>query len=169
MTLAHRILPDVRYIRLLRGELVAVDAEDYDRLYGFPWRLMTVRRKGDGTVKARYAIYTVNARNVYMHRVIVAAAGGVWVDHIDGDGLNNTRCNLRISTPQQNAWNKRRSTNNKSGIKGVCWCKSRKKWRASIGAGNVKRWLGDYDDISDAAAAYAKASALLHGEFGRLA
>jgi len=101
-----------------------------------------------------------------MHRVILAAPDGYDVDHIDGDGLNCLKSNMRIATRSENSQNHRSRINNTSGVKGVYL--RRGKWQAEIVLEGRKFVLGSFTDINDAAKAYADASARLHGEFGRL-
>jgi hypothetical protein len=108
-------------------------------------------------------------RTVMMHRVLMGDPSGVEIDHVDGDGLNNRRSNLRWATDQQNAHNRRISSLNTSGFKGVYWDKARGAWRATITLNCVRRHLGYFDTPEAAHAAYVKASASLHGEFGRAA
>jgi hypothetical protein len=64
----------------------------------------------------------VNSGSTAMHRLLLGAVRGQVVDHIDGNGLNNTRANIRIVTTAANAANARLSKRNKSGIKGVSRC-----------------------------------------------
>jgi hypothetical protein len=90
------------------------------------------------------------------------------VDHIDCDGLNNVRSNLRAATHLENQRNCRISSRNTSGVKGVYWQKATQKWVAQIRVkGRVQR-LGSFHTIDEAADAYATASKSFHGDFGRL-
>jgi hypothetical protein len=76
---------------------------------------------------------------VYLHRVIVGATKGQFVDHADGDPLNNQRWNLRLATAQENSRNIRSSKNRKAGgFKGVYFVKKSGRWAAHIGAGEKK-------------------------------
>lgn len=107
------------------------------------------------------------------HLVIWAMQTGAWpeheVDHEDTDRLNNRWINLREATRAQNQHNKRIYRNNASGVKGVTWHRRDQKWVAEIGLDNRSHHLGYFDSKEEAAAAYAKASANLHAEFGRVA
>lgn len=102
-----------------------------------------------------------------MHRTIMPAPTGLQIDHIDGDGLNNRRSNLRLATNAQNQHNRRFHAGNKSGFKGVFWDPSRSQWMAQITLNGEKVYLGRFRDISDAVAARAKAGEGLHGAFAR--
>lgn len=104
-----------------------------------------------------------------MHRVIASRfldIAGFLVDHKNGNGLDNRRANLRPATFAQNAQNKKRPRNNKSGAKGVS--PDRGRWRAQIrDAEGKSRYLGTFDTVKEAAAVYKKASEEMHGEFRR--
>ncbi len=79
--------------------------------------------------------------------------------------MNNSPDNLRIATVQQNSRNRDIQRNNKSGFKGVMWCKRRKKWRAKIGIGRQQEDLGHFSDVQAAAAAYKAAAKRIFGDF----
>lgn len=85
----------------------------------------------------------------------MAAPDGLDVDHIDGDGLNNQRSNLRVVTRRQNLRNQRRkAANATSQFLGVCWDRSRQRWIASIDG----RHIGRFYDEDTAARAYDRAA-----------
>jgi hypothetical protein len=90
------------------------------------------------------------------------------VDHHDGNGLNCQRINLRIATHAENQRNQRLTKQNTSGFKGVGWNKRDKAWQARIKVNGKLKHLGYFSDPVDAYAAYCKASAEMHGEFGRV-
>jgi len=94
---------------------------------------------------------------------------GFFVDHINGDGLDNRRQNLRVVTHAQNLMNQRRSAANTSGVKGVSWYRKTSRWKAQIAVFGKKMHIGYYLTKEEAAAAYEEASKRLHGEFGRTA
>jgi len=101
-----------------------------------------------------------------MHRVILPDAEEV--DHINGNGLDNRRANLRPATGIENRRNRRRSRKNTSGYAGVSWDKVNRKWYAYITADGRMRALGRFDTAEEAALARDRAALELHGEFARL-
>ena len=72
------------------------------------------------------------------------------VDHIDNKPLNNHVSNLRFATNKENQQNSKISKNNTSGVKGVCYDKRSKKWRAQITIDGIRIHLGNFDNIEDA-------------------
>jgi hypothetical protein len=87
------------------------------------------------------------------------------VDHINNDRFDNRWCNLRAAERTDNMCNFRLKSNNKSGIKGVSWRKSNRKWAAQIQHNNKRLWLGIFDDPTQAQEVYLEAAKRLHGEF----
>lgn len=99
------------------------------------------------------------------HRLIMGAQKGQVVDHINGNSLDNRRCNLRFVTTRQNNLNSKNKSNSKSKFKGVGW--SGNRWQVSIRHGGKQLYLGRYKCEIEAAYAYDIASLKYHGEFGR--
>ena len=95
------------------------------------------------------------AMQVEMHRQILNTPEGVLVDHINHNGLDNRRANLRLVTIEQNSWNKRKQRGNcTSKYKGVSWHKMSRRWHARIVY--KQKWIsiGYFDDEQSAAKAY---------------
>jgi hypothetical protein len=119
-----------------------------------------------------YRIGAVFGIKLKAHRVCWAIAKGRWpegeIDHINGIKSDNRLCNLRDATRSQNQHNRGAYANNESGFKGVHWSKSKNGWGAQISIHGKSAWLGLFDTPEAAHAAYCKASAELHGEFGRV-
>lgn len=115
-----------------------------------------------------YRVTQYNKKNYKHHRLAWFFMTGQWpekfIDHIDGDPSNNTWVNLREATNQQNCWNSGVRKNNKLGVKGVS-LHSCGKYAAQIQAGPKKEYLGLFDSIEEASAAYKRASKRLHKEF----
>jgi len=100
-----------------------------------------------------------------MHRMLTGAGRGEYVDHRDGDGLNNRRSNIRLCTQTQNMANKAVERRNKLGLKGVS--ASRGRFRATITPNGQKVHLGTFDTQEEAAAAYRGAAVALWGDFAK--
>lgn len=102
-----------------------------------------------------------------MHREIMGLSIGDQreVDHINGNRLDNRRCNLRLATHEQNMHNARRRKDNSSGFKGVSWKVRDRKWYAAIEISGKRIHLGVFDTAEEAHVAYCGAADRLHGEF----
>lgn len=103
----------------------------------------------------------------YLHSVILDkfSISPVYVDHKDGNRLNNTRSNLRLATPSQNGMNKRIRSNNTSGRVGVHWSKDNEKWCSMISINGKHINLGYSDSLEEAIARRSKAEKKYFGEF----
>jgi hypothetical protein len=150
-------------VPLAAGVHALVDASDLALVEQFGWSL-------DST--SRYAVAYFDpldhARCLRMHRLIMQPRPDQVVDHINGDGLDNRRANLRICTQAENARNRRKGTGT-SRYKGVSLAKGRTKpWRAQIRVGDQVRNLGYFADEGEAARAYDAAASQLFGDFARL-
>lgn len=104
---------------------------------------------------------------VRMHRQIMEPPPHLVVDHIDGNGLNNTRANLRICTDGENLGNRRVSPKNTSTFTGVTYLARTDRWKATIMDGRYIH-LGWYATAEEAALAYDTAALRLRGAFARL-
>lgn len=155
-----------RKIRLTQGYFAKVDQRDYEYLCRYKWCVnMTPNSKYARCTKF---YKTGKSRTVMMHRLIMEPPRGYVVDHINGDGLDNRRANLRLATCAQNGRNRRKIKKGISRYKGVGWEESTGKWRARIIINRKKISLGCYKDEIAAARAYDKAAKKYHGEFARL-
>jgi hypothetical protein len=150
--------PSVRRIPLGHGLFATVDAEDYEELSKYRWYASRHGRK-------TYAICLIEGMVVYMHRMIMRPRRGYVVDHIDGNGLNNRRCNLRVCTRRQNQGNKR-SRGGTSRFVGVS--RERDKWLARIRYRGKVYHVGLFDDEVEAAKARDRKAYELLGEYAYL-
>jgi hypothetical protein len=117
-----------------------------------------------------YCAICINYTRYYAHRLAYYICtsvdpGCLQIDHIDGNGLNNSFGNLRLATGSQNIANQGKRQDNTSGYKGVS--RHRSKWRAEITVNNSYYYLGLFETPELAHMAYCKAAAELHGEFAR--
>ena len=154
----------MKLIPLTRGMFTKVDDEDYEALSKLCWHATYATRNNNW-----YVVRTFTKpirRQVYMHRLILGASS-MAVDHINCDGLDNRRANLRFATPAQNSANSRRRWDNTSGYKGVYFHKQTGKWRARLRSAKKHYSLGLFDNLEDAARAYRVAAEQHFGEFAR--
>lgn len=141
------------------GYCALVDEADLPLVSGHRWGLNTT-----STPSTAYARCSIGGKEITMHRLIAGAGRGVCVDHINGNGLDNRRANLRLCTHRQNIAN----TKPRSGrFKGVSRTKNG-TWRAVIHAGHKQRHIGIYKTEEEAARAFDAAAFEMHGVFARL-
>lgn len=147
-------------IPLTKGKVARVDADDAAWLSACKWRLNS---KG-------YAIrsFYVDGKEIVvnMHREIVSAPKGLYVDHIDNDRTNNVKSNLRICTASENLSNRGVFSSNTTGFIGVS-CHAH-GWRSTIQVDERILFLGLFEDLHRAALVRDHAANLLYREFARL-
>jgi len=153
-----------KVIKLTQNKWVMVDAEDYDELSKYKWALIR------GTTGVMYAQRhpwdkKTKKQNIErMHRTIMKAKKGQEIDHVNGNGLDNRKSNLRFCTQSQNCSNSG-SRGGTSRFKGVSFNKRDKNWKAYIMANSKNKNLGYFKLEEDAARAYDEAAKKHHGEF----
>jgi len=160
---------DSREIPLTKGHVAIVDADDYPLVSAHKWRA-NEKYRVDGALCV-HAMRTIKVDGKetaqFLHRLLMNAPSGAQVDHIDGNGLNNTRANLRLCTNAENGRNRRIQTNGSSRFKGVGWHKKDRKWSARIKVNGKLIWLGCFADEMSAAKAYDAAAETHFGAFAR--
>ena len=140
-----------------------VDAADAELVGRYRWRRDS---RSDGPDYALTLIMPRPARkSVRMHVLLMGQPG---IDHVNGDGLDNRRVNLRPATPSQNNANMRSREECTSRFKGVCWYRRQGIWVAQIGVDGHRRHLGRFLSEEDAARAYDAAALAAWGEYARL-
>lgn len=160
---------DVREVPLTRGYVALIDAADWPLVQGYSWRAACGKRH-----RTFYAIAWSGSqkdrskRTVAMHRLIMGHHPGMEIDHRDGNGLNNTRSNLRIATHSQNQQNKAAKRGTTSQYKGVGWNKNAGKWAAFIRKDRRNFHLGLFVDEAKAARRYDEAARVMFGEWAKL-
>jgi len=151
-------------IRVAKRIFALIDDEDIERVSQYDW---TIRTSG-GTRYAATNTNKIGKSQRMMHRYILGLKPGELADHINGNGLDNRRSNLRVVTASQNAQNsfvQRREDGKTSRFKGVF--RSGGKWSAKINVAGAVDVLGTFDDEQAAARAYDAAAALHFGEFAK--
>lgn len=150
-----------RKIPLTQNRFARVDPEDYAALARYKW---SAARQG----RTIYAVRSEKGVQIRMHRAIMKAPKHLVCDHIDHDGANNTKRNLRLCTRGQNARNQRLRTDGRSKYKGVSWHKGDRKWHARIYHKGRCHHLGAFTSEIEAAKAYDRVARILHGPFASL-
>lgn len=153
----------MKRIELTQGHVAVVDAEDFEELNKYNWQARVQTYTGLFRAKR-----SENKKEIDMAREIMNCPPGLEVDHINGDLLDNRRCNLRICTHGENMRNRRLQRNNTSGYRGVHYFKRDGRYVAYIYLNGQKIHIGSYKTGIDAAMAYNAHARDLHGEFARL-
>lgn len=152
------------------GQVALVDDVDFERISKHRWTAFR-QKHPDGSTRGWYAVRNVRSGGKsklhMMHRVILGADGETFVDHVNGNGIDNRRCNLRLCTVSQNAHNMAPLLRGSSPYKGVTWHKTEGRWAAQIKSHGRHIHLGLYDDEVAAAHIYDRAARSLFGEFAR--
>lgn len=148
-------------IQLTQNQETIVDAETYEWASKLKWHaahwkngFYATRRKGN--------------KGIGLHREIMNPPEGLMVDHINGNTLDNRKCNLRICSNKENQRNQKLTARNKSGYKGVSWHKCQDKWIARIRVNNKLIHLGYFIDLIEGAKAYDKAALFYYGSFANI-
>lgn len=160
-----RIEGGTAYVPLTRGFEAVIDAADVELVGTKNWAAQITYTGHAYACRQRGAAYGGGVE--LMHRLISQPEDGQFVDHIDGDGLNNRRSNLRNCTHSQNMANTAATRRNKLGLKGAFAIEDGKSFRAIIRVEGRRIHLGCYPTPEEAAAAYRGASKVVYGEFAR--
>lgn len=155
----------MKEIKLTQGYVALVDDEDFEWLSQWKWHAVVHRC----TVYAARNIKNDIGKktSIKMHRQILGITDRkVEVDHKFGNGLDNTRANIRMCTSSQNKMN-RGGFIGSSKYKGVSWSEQRKMWVAGIMVDKKPKIIGYYTFEEDAAMAYNSAAKAMHGEFAK--
>lgn len=155
-------MKSILFLPLTQGKFATIDLTDYEIASPHKWYAHKCGRRW-------YAESRINGRMVKLHRFITDCPDGLEVNHINGDGLDNSRENLQVCTPQQQTFayqRKRKSATSK--YRGVSWYSSSKCWRAKIEQHNESFHLGYFDNEEAAARAYDAKAVELFGKHASL-
>ena len=143
----------MKTIKITQGRRAIVDDEDFDRVNSRRWSY-------------HHSGYVVRGKpQVSLHRFIIGARKGEFVDHVNGDKMDNRKSNLRLCTPAQNVQN----TKSKRGsLKGLEYRPSRRAWAVRIMASGQRHYVGYFKDKGVAMEARDVALNKLHGEFAKI-
>lgn len=146
---------------LPNGKYFLFDTEDMDVIKSHKWNIPP-------SDYVETTIYKDGKQSVCrLHRALLNAPKGLYVDHINGKRCDNRKCNLRIATNKENIRNQTLSRANKSGYKGVWLDRKKQKYEASIAVDGKKIFLGYYEKAIEAALAYDKAASFYFGEYAK--
>lgn len=148
-------------IPLRDGLFTLIDESDSQMLASYRWWLRSA-----GERSKDYAYTQVRGKTVYLHRMLLRPRAGFFVDHVNGDGLDNRRSNLRVCSPSENTAN--RAVRNKYGYRGIEPTFGGKLWRAKAQKGGVQKYASLFETKEDAARAYDEMARELFGEFAIL-
>ena len=118
----------------------------------------------NGCYSRRVEIINRERKVIHMHRRVMKYDGELFVDHENGNGLDNRKANLRLATMSQNCCNRKRDS---SKYKGVVR-KPNNKFEVCIKYHGKRIYLGLYGNETDAARAYDEAAKHYYGEFAVL-
>lgn len=153
---------------LTQGKVALLDDEDFERLSKWKWFARSL--KGRGWYAGRNIHRPgMSPRMVYLHREVLRAGPGEEVDHINGDGLDNRKANLRLCAHAENIRNKAKTEKAKtSRYKGVYFDRSRGRWAAQVMLDRRTVFAKRFDTELQAALAYNEAAVRFHGAFALL-
>lgn len=155
----------MKTIPLSQGKVAVVDDEDFANVSRHKWCAV---RCGSQYYAMRARVVDGKTRYIYMHRELLGFPKGKRIDHINHEGLDNRRSNLRLASRSQNAMNMQKKAPHSSRYKGVSWSKHQCKWVAYICPKGQYLTLGSFTDEENAAIAYNVAAQLFFGEFALL-
>ncbi len=157
-----------RKVPLTKDKFAIVDPEDYHRLIEYKW----YAHKGTNTYYAVRSLTNGKYRkrkNQYMHHLVIDIPPGRFCDHLNHNGLDNRKANLRLATHTQNVWHRRKfKSPSRSKYKGLTWRKKEKSWHVRITVNGSRLFIGSFKDEVEAACAYDRAAKILHGQFATL-
>lgn len=157
----------MKKVPLTQGKYALVDDSDFEALTRHDWH---VSKQSKGRFYALRSVANGKGKQkaIRMHREIMQTPEDMETDHVDGNGLNNQRSNLRVCTKAENNRNVSKRRDNTSGFKGVSFEKSSKRWAANIMSNGKQIKIGRFPTKESAYAAYCEACVKYHGAFSRL-
>lgn len=151
----------MKEISITKNKVALVDDADFPSVSCHRWH----QKKSKNITYAR-ALF--NGHRVSMHRFILIVPKNLVVDHINGNGLDNRRSNLRICTQSQNMMNQKRHHDSKSSYKGIWFSRDTKKWGVRIKAYGKRHYAGLFGTAVEAAKVYDFLASQFFGSYANL-
>lgn len=156
----------VKEIELTQDKVALVDDSDYEKLNNVKWHAHCQLKKNNRQTcyAERVTIDPTSKKRTthHMHRVIMKPSSNQVVDHINGDGLDNRKENLRVVTNRVNLLNRHHEKSSK--YPGLCWDKSLNTWKIHLTVNGKQKYIGCGKDEDKAFEKYKKAVKKYHGE-----
>jgi hypothetical protein len=140
--------------KMTSGETFDFDIQDFEQVASHSW----------SKSKTGYPVANINKKVIKLSRFLLNPEDDKVVDHINGNPLDNRRCNLRLCSPKENARNSSVSKNSQTGVLGVSYA-PKGRYRARIMVDRKGITLGYYDTLEEAVKSREKAEILYFGEY----
>jgi len=144
-------------------KVMCIDVDDWERISAIQRKRVSAFSP-DRSGKMLYASVNFDLKQKLIHRLVMSEPRSR-IDHVDRNGLNNCKINLRLCSASQNAHNTGIRSDNTSSVKGVYFNKKAGKWEATLIKAGKFYYLGGYQLIEDAIAARRNAEVQMLGEF----
>lgn len=158
---------EYRTIPLTKNQIALVDSVQHERFSEHPYYASWAKGSHSFYAARKTSKKLGKQKTILMHREVLGLSKGDKriVDHINGNTLDNRRCNLRIATAAQNAWHQKKSGRNKSGRRGISKGQTDGGFLVRIMYEGKRKYLGEYRSFEEACAVRDAAEKQYHGEF----
>lgn len=154
-------------VPLRGGRFALVDLDDAKLVLSHKWHLVKTGSDGLNYAGSSSAREVGSRQGITLHRFLMGHREGHFIDHINGDGLDNRRENLRWCKHSENIRNQRKRSGTTSRFKGVWRDRSKGLWQVGIEQDGHQLFLGSFQDEERAARQYDRAARLIFGPFAR--